>query len=267
MASQDLKEVLTKAVALILRPLVRLWIKKGYSYKEFEEVIRWVFVNVTEFDFKIDNKKQTDSRISVVTGLTRHQVHHYRSIDLEKSAENAKSNRSTRVITGWMSDAKYLNKKKPIELNLNEQEPSFISLVKDSGGDISYKAVLDELKERGSVTVKGDSVLLNSSGFVPEGNEAAIIEIIGHDAASLVDTLEHNLNADKEYKWYQKKVCYNKIPATWLVNFRKLSAEKANALLEDLNKDLNVSPEASDDEMSYEAGIGIYYFQKEDDDE
>ena len=268
MSSNHLKEVLTKAVAKILRPMVRLWIKNGFSYKEFEEVIRWVFVNVTEFDFKIDNKKQTDSRISVVTGLTRHQVHHYRSIDLEHSAENAKSNRSTRVLTGWLSDAKYTdNKKKPLELNVDENEPSFVSLVKNYGGDISPKAVLDELRERKSVTVKGDKVSLDTAGYVPDGNEAAIIEIIGHDAAALVDTLEHNLNADKEHKWYQKKVCYGKIPAAWLVNFKKLSAQKANALLEDLNKDLSEAPEASDDEMSYEAGIGIYYFQKDDEDE
>ena len=265
MASKDLKEVLTKAVALIVRPLVRLWIKKGYSYKEFEEVIRWVFVSVTEFDFQIENKKQTDSRISVVTGLTRHQVHHYRSINLEDSSENAKSNRSTRVITGWMSDEKYLIKKAPAELYLDERQPSFLSLVKEYGGDISYKAVLDELLERNSVTkTVEDKVSLSTSGFVPEGNEAAIIEIIGHDAASLVDTLEHNLNADKTHKWYQKKVCYNKIPATWLVNFKKLSAQKANALLEELNNDLSEAPEAKEDEMSYEAGIGIYYFEKAD---
>jgi len=266
LASKDLKEVLTKAVALVIRPLVRLWIKKGYSYKEFEEVVRWVFVSVTEFDFQIENKKQTDSRISVVTGLTRHQVHHYRSINLEESAENAKSNRSTRVITGWMSDKNFLVNKAPTELYLDEREPSFLSLVKEYGGDISYKAVLDELLERNSVSKIGDDkISLNSAGFVPEGNEAAIIEIIGHDAAALVDTLEHNLNADSDHKWYQKKVCYNKIPATWLVDFKKLSAQKANALLEELNSDLNEAPEASEDEQSYEAGIGIYYFQKDDD--
>lgn len=251
-----------------MRPLVRLWLKNGFSYKEFDEITRWLFVSVTERDFRIDQKKQTDSRISVVTGLTRHQVHQYRSIDLEQSAENAKANRSTRVLTGWLSDPRYQNNKKPAFLNLTEEEPSFLSLVKNYGGDISYKAVLDELLERNSVSkIEDDKVKLNSHGYIPSGNEAAIIEIIGHDATALIDTLEHNLNADKENKWYQKKVCYTKIPATWLVNFKKLSADKANQLLEELNSELSQSPEAKDDEQGYEAGIGIYYFEKEDDED
>lgn len=55
-----MRQTLTKALALILRPLIRLWVKKGFSYNAFERVMRWVFVNGRRIDASRLNDVQLD---------------------------------------------------------------------------------------------------------------------------------------------------------------------------------------------------------------
>lgn len=260
-----LKKTLTKAVARIMKPIVKLWLKKGMSYKAFEEVIRWTFVSVAKENFALEGKKITDSRISVITGLTRHQAHHYRTVSLEESPEKAKSNRSTRVLTGWLTDPKYRGKELKIEGGIY----NFTSLVKKYGGDISYKAVLDDLLHQGSVEqTKSGSLHLVTRGHIPDQDESAIIEIVGHDISTLIATLEHNLNSEKGQKFFQKKVCYDNIPKSFLPTFKKLSGEKGQALLEELNEILaNAQDETVDKESQMKTGMGVYYFEDKPDDD
>ena len=262
-----LQKTLTKALALILRPLVRLWMKKGYSFRAFEEIIRWVFVSVAVEDFPINGKKQTDSRISVITGLTRHQVNHYRSINLEQSPDGAKSNRSTRVLTGWASDEEFINEQgEPAVLRVTQGKSSFQSLVKKYGGDISHKAVLDELLLSKCVECsEKDEVTLISHGYVPREDETALIEIIGRDASTLLGTLEHNLGAEGENTYFQKKVLYNRISTDHIPDFKDVSSERAQKLLEELNKEMKGyrKVEEGDEAPHVQLGMGVYYFERE----
>lgn len=265
MTKPDLKPILANAVAAIMRPLIRFWMKKGYSFQAFEEIIRWLFVDIAEKDFQLPDKKQTDSRISVVTGLTRHQVKHYRSIPLEDSPEKAKSNRSTRVLTGWMSNEKYHDDNGPKVLDIESGENNFGDLVSEFGGDISPKAVLDDLVHQNQVEyVDKTRVKLVAKGYVPTKDEKAIIEIFGHDAAALIETLDYNLNSEDGTTRFQKKVCYDNIPTEFIDEFKKLSGKKAQKLLEELNEVLS-KKQTSDDknENSRKLGMGIYYFEQD----
>lgn len=264
-----LRQTLTKAIALILRPLIRLWVKKGFSYNAFERVMRWVFVDVIDKEFRLAGRKQTDSRIAVISGLTRHQVCHLRSINLEESPEEAKSNRATRVLTGWMSDPEYLDGEgEALALPLEgDVAPSFASLVKKYGGDISPRAVLDELVNQDSAVRTGDSgVKLATRGYVPTNDESAIIEIFGYDAAALISTLEHNLGSEPGKKRFQKKVCYENIPAGYAEQFRVKAGKKAQKLLEELNDSLSRAYEKKPEPRKdyREVGMGIYYFEKDE---
>lgn len=265
MTDSNLQPVLAKAIAMVVRPLIKFWLKKGFSYQAFDEIMRWLFVDVTEENFKLKEKKLTDSRISVITGLTRHQVKHYRSIALEESPEKAKSNRSTRVITGWMVDKEFQSNGEPKELDINGGQPSFADLVKKYGGDISPKAVLDELAHSGQVEYSGKTTIrLLTKGYIPNDDEAALFEIMGYDTSVLLNTLEYNLLGEQDDKYFQKKVCYDNIKKENIEGFKQLSGKRAQVLLEELNENLS---ELSDDERDkdedyHQVGLGIYYFQK-----
>ena len=66
----SLPEKLTRAAIRILKPLVRVLLRNGLSHAEFSEIARRVFVEVGFEDFEIDRRKQTVSRVAVLTGLS-----------------------------------------------------------------------------------------------------------------------------------------------------------------------------------------------------
>ena len=65
-------------VARLLRPLVRLLIKSGVTFPALCDLLRELYVNVAEYDFALPDKSQTDSRVSLLTGIHRKEVRRLR---------------------------------------------------------------------------------------------------------------------------------------------------------------------------------------------
>src|SRR5262245_97308 len=70
---------LVGAVRRLLRPLVRLLIGKGVGLPLLTSLLKEVYVAVAEQDFPVGGKKQTDSRISLLTGVHRKDVKRLRN--------------------------------------------------------------------------------------------------------------------------------------------------------------------------------------------
>ena len=70
----NLRQALNQAVVQLLRPLVKVLLRHGVAYDEFAELARRTYVDVAERDFTLHGRKQTASRISVITGLNRKEV-------------------------------------------------------------------------------------------------------------------------------------------------------------------------------------------------
>ena len=67
----DLQKGLLAAYRRLLRPLVRILIRNGIAFGEFADIAKEVYVDVAATDFKVPHKKMSQSRISILTGLTR----------------------------------------------------------------------------------------------------------------------------------------------------------------------------------------------------
>ena len=67
-------QALSAALVRMLRPLVRLLLRRGVSFKAFSDLLRWLYVDVAIEEFGLSGRKQSVSRVSVVTGLTRKEV-------------------------------------------------------------------------------------------------------------------------------------------------------------------------------------------------
>ena len=77
--------VLVSAVRRVLRPLIRLAIHYGLTYPALAEMLKSVYVEVADREFQLDGKPQTDSRVSMLTGVHRKDVKRLRS---ESSVES-----------------------------------------------------------------------------------------------------------------------------------------------------------------------------------
>jgi len=267
--ANNIKKYLTTSVVKLLRPLVRILLRYGISYGEFAEMARWVFVNVAERDFGIVGKKQTISRISVITGLNRKDVTRLTKTNIyEDKTASGVINRAGRVIGGWVKDQGFHDHKGvPAALPLEGGEQSFTELVKLYSGDMPVRAVLDELLRIEAVKKNEDNtVSLLTRAYIPKDIDVEKIAILGADAADLMSTIDNNLG-EQGQPFFQRKVVYDNIPSEAVADFRETSAaegqlllEKLDVLLSDQDRDCNPVIKGSGRKR---LGVGVYYFEED----
>lgn len=166
------KQRMLTALQRVLKPLIRLALSQGINYQMLLETLKVVFVQVAEEDFKLNDREQTDSRISLLTGLHRKDVHRLR--DQPESTLNQSSlvTLGSQLVGLWISDADFLDPEgnpKPIARLASEGgDLSFERLVARVSKDIRARPVLDEWVRVGVVHIdENDFVHLNSDAFVP----------------------------------------------------------------------------------------------------
>jgi hypothetical protein len=238
------------------------------SYKTFSDLAKWVYVDVASNEFAIEGRKQSTSRISVVTGLSRKEV--TRVLNLTRPDDRSsteKYNRAARVIAAWRRESAFLDADgKPAPLPMTGPGASFGELVRKFSGDIPVRAILDELIHIGAVKQLADGrVYLITRAYLPQHSEAGKLHILGTDVAHLIATIDHNLQHSPADPFFQRKVAYDNLPDEVLSDFRKLSAKKAQKLLENLDQflaahDRDATPSVKGSGRNH-AGLGIYYFE------
>jgi len=262
-------QALSAAVLRLIRPLVRILLRNGVSYSSFADLAKWVYVDVAMREFGVEGRKQSISRVSIITGLSRKEV--ARVCQLPKPDDRASSesyNRAARVIAGWRRDPDFCDDNgEPAVLPMTDEGISFGELVKRFSGDVPARAILDELiRVRAVEPLKDGRVRLLARAYIPEGSEADKLNILGTDVGYLVATIDHNLRPDTSGPFFQRKVAYDNLPDEVLPKFRELTGEKAQALLERLDRwlakrDRDVTPSVGGTGRN-RAGIGIYYFEE-----
>jgi hypothetical protein len=152
--AESVKDHLRQALALMLKPLVRLMIAQGITHAEFAETTKEVYVETALRHFE-GAGRVNKSRIAILTGLTRKEVKNVIDRTLEEVQQDKTYSRPERVLTGWFSDPRYTGPYGiPLELPYEAPQPdspSFIKLVKQYSGDMAPRQMLNELLVSGSV--------------------------------------------------------------------------------------------------------------------
>ncbi|HWQ37924.1 MAG TPA: DUF6502 family protein [Burkholderiales bacterium] len=258
------------AVARLLRPLVRVLIRNGMSFKEFSDIAKRVYVEVGVQDFDIPGKKQTISRVAVLSGLSRKEVQRVLRERVRTDSQfRERYNRAARVVAGWVRDPDFVDSQgNPLPLSLDGEGPTFSRLVRRHSGDMPARAVRDELLRVGAIEALEDGrVRLLTRVYVPRTSDLDKLDILGADVADLIATIDHNLQHGVSDPRFQRKVMYDNLPQEAVARFRALGAEQAQRLLEDMDRwlaqhdrDTNPSVQGAGRKRT---GMGIYYFEED----
>jgi hypothetical protein len=267
--NEGILKPLSAAVLRLFRPLVRVLLRNGVSYRTFADFAKWVYVDVATKEFGIKGRKQSTSRVSVITGLSRKEVKRVRELPRpDDSASVERYNRAARVIAAWRRESKFNDAEgNAAPLLLEGTGATFSELVKRFSGDVPVRAILDELIRIGAVERLEDGrVSLIVRAYIPETSEADKLHILGTDVGYLISTIDYNLRDDPMGPIFQRKVAYDNLPNEVLPEFRELSAKRAQALLEKLDRwlaqrDRDVTPTVRGTGRN-RAGLGIYYFEE-----
>jgi hypothetical protein len=262
-------QALSTATLNLLRPLVRILLRNSVSHRTLTEWAKQAYVEVANAEFGIEGKKQTISRIAILTGLTRKEVQRLlqRPPDGEKSM-GEEYHRAARVITGWVRDPDFSDGSgHPLPLRMEAKHASFNELVKRYSGDIPIRAMLDELLRVGAVKeLKDGRICLLSRGYIPQKSTTEKLSILGTDTADLIATIDYNLYVKPSKPRFQRKVMYDNVPAEVAKEFQVLASAQAQELLEALDRwlshrDRDVNP-ASKGTGRVRVGLGVYHFEE-----
>lgn len=258
-------DVLTQAITKLLRPLIRMLLRNGIAHEALNEVIKKLYVEVAEKEFNIEGKKQSTSRISVLTGLSRKEVSRARtSKNLDLSTMTQQFNRAARVISGWIKDPNFQDKSgQPLELDSD----NFKMLVKQYSGDITAVAIADELLRVGAVKqTRSGQLKLVEHAYIPSNDTAEKYRILGTDVSDLIQTIDHNILTEPSSAFFQRKVSYDAIHQDSMPFLKSEISSQAQICLENMNELLAKHDSDTNKDLKVKGnrriGVGIYYFEE-----
>jgi len=268
--------VIHTALHTLLRPLIRLLLRNGIAYGSFTEIVKQSYVDIAshEQEFCFKQKKQSDSRIAILTGLTRKEVKAVKqslSVDSDAIASvlSARYNRAARVIHGWVSDPQFQDGwGEPAMLIAEGEGASFQNLVKKYSGDVPVRSILDELLRVTTIEKLTDGRLkLLQHAYVPQSGELEKLQILGTDVGLLIQTIDHNLHDTQEKAYFQRKVAYDNLPEEALPMLQEMVANQGQQFLEQINSWLSQQDRDNNHQIKghgrKQAGVGVYFFEKD----
>jgi len=148
---QVLQELLVE-LAFVLLP-------RGMTPKRFDQLARSAFVRVAADISRLRNGRVNHSRVAAQTGLSRAEV---RKLLKEKTLlpGHLAQTPVERVLQGWRTDREFATRAgNPKRIRISGSGVSFARLVRRYGGDVTPRAVLEELRRLGAVIDSNGTVL------------------------------------------------------------------------------------------------------------
>lgn len=228
------------AMYRILKPLIRLALAKGVNFSMLQETLKSVFVQVAEEEFKLDNRGQTDSRISLLTGLHRKDVHRLRNQPETLIAQSGNASLGSQLVGLWVSHEDFIDedgKSKPLpRLASMGKKISFEHLVARVSKDIRARPVLDEWLRVGVVSVDdNDYICLNTDAFVPNVGFDEKLYFFQQNIHDHIAATAHNL-MNQTPPMLERCVYYDGLTPAAIIELKALAEEQGMVALKAVNK-------------------------------
>ena len=210
---------LIQALRHVMRPLVRLMLRKGITYTFFSDMLKGIFVEVADKEFRLDEKAPTDSRISLITGVHRKDVRRLRAVSDDDSDDlPAAISFGAHLVSTWMSTPPYCSMPgTPLPLPRLASvggERSFDGLVSHVSKDIRARVVLDEWLRLGIARVdEQDIVHLETRAFIPQKGFDEKVAYFSHNIHDHACAAVHNLT-DPGAAFFERSVHYDALCET-----------------------------------------------------
>lgn len=259
-------DALYRALRRLLQPLIRFLLTKGITYPAFTNLVKALYVQIAAEEFALEHKRQTDSRISMLTGIQRREVKRLTEETPREIAAPTNVSFGAQIVARWITDPTYLDRKgKPLPLARTEREGgelSFEALAASVSKDIRARPVLDEWLRLGAAHLDEDNrVHLNSTSFVPtKGFEEKAyyfgFNLHDHIAASVHNVLEEGP------PMLERTAYYDRLSTASVEKLRKLATDLgASAIQKIVGTAMRLeAQDATKTEANHRMTFGVYFY-------
>jgi len=268
-------KALLLALRRMLKPLVRMLMHFGIGYPYLTELLKSVFVEVAEQAFPPpDGKKQTDSRVNLLTGVHRKDVRRLRHDEPERSLPSRNVSLGAQLVACWLSDPDYVDTAgdpRPLQrFAKGANDASFETLVEMVGrGDIRAAVVLDELLRLDIVTNQNDIISLKTSAFIPQQSLEDKAFFFGKNLHDHTAAVCDNLIAAQSQQlspFIDRCVYYDGLTNASVNELRTLSEELTMQMLKAVNKRAHELQHGDQDQKDavQRMNLGVYFYHQID---
>ena len=260
---------LTKAVKQLLRPVVGLLLDNGLTYNWLTKILKRIFIDVAEEEFPLEGKPQTDSRISLVSGVHRRDVSRLRKEHGEQYEPPASIFLGPKLIAIWISESKFLDSNNsPAALPrrnsgvVPEGPGSFEELVTMVRTDVRPRAILDEMMRLGVAKMDdNDYVILQTDSFIPSTGVEEKMYFLGRNIHDHVAASRENVKSDTP-PFLERSVYYDQLSKESVEELSALSRESSMQVLQKLNKHARKlqQRDAKESKKKFRMNFGYYFF-------
>ena len=216
------------------------------------------------------NRKPSDSRVSLLTGIARRYVKEIRHRDTTSERQRIKISPIAKLVAEWITNPRFLGKTgDPMvlpRLKTKESKPSFEELANKINTDIRPRTLLDNLIERNLVEqTKEDSIRLLASAYKPDDK---MEDLIDHFAVHMQDHLAcstHNL-VHLNNPYFDRSAFHDKLSEKSVEKLNKLIENEGTNLLKKVyaNASILSVQDRIDGEVTMRYRLGIYAFSEEE---
>ncbi|WP_374545817.1 DUF6502 family protein [Rhodoblastus sp.] len=254
-------------VARILRPLVRLFIRCGMTFPALCDLLRELYVNVAEHDFALAGKEQTDSRVSLLTGIHRKEVRRLRGAGAPVRLVPASVSRSSMILARWIAAPEFTDEAgAPLPLRRAGDAgdgPTYEELVESVTRDVRPRAVLDEWLDRGIVAIdENGCIRLEEAAFAPRSGDDRQLYYFGRNLHDHVAAAVENVLAARP-PFFERAVHYENVSPEMATKMLALSREIAFEALQKVNREAQ-GEFAKDPGGSWRWNFGVYLYGEDE---
>jgi Family of unknown function (DUF6502) len=262
-----IKQHVLAACRHLLAPIARLLLRSGVTWDEFADLSKEVFVDVARRDYGIQGRPTNNSRVAMITGLSRREVTRVRDVLIgEVEAPESQSSRVAQVLSGWHVDPDFLDDGgQPVVLPANGERRSIEALLKRYAGDLPHGAFLKELQQLGLVEKSGnDGFRVIARDYLRGPADPDIVRQLGvalHDHGA---TLAHNVNTERtEPARFEGMASTPRLAPRYARAFAKFAGQRGQAFLEEVDAwlvrhEVKGSDKKGTDNHGVRVGMGVY---------
>lgn len=261
---------LLRSVYACLRPLARLLLRSGVTYKTFGEIAKLAFVDEALLEGDARGRLTNTSRVAVRTGLSRKEVR-----KISERASGAADGQAVRmdhfgpparVLDVWHSDNRFVDETGAAKvLPFDGDEVSFSGVVRTAGGDVPPGAVRAELLRASAILELPDgSLRAIKRYFVPGDFDEKAITILSGILFPMISGVEHNSNPNRATPGFFQRFAFANLPSEYRDEFRTWSREEATGFIELVNSHLNAATPMRDGSARNDdviSGMGVFFYE------
>ena len=261
--------LIANALKRVFRPFVKLMLANNLTYTFAIDVLKTLFVEVADQDFTIDNKRQTDSRISLMSGVHRKDVKRLR--ELQPDVEDVMPGNvslGSQLIALWNANPAFVDADglpKPLPRFASDNaDASFESMVRSLSTDIHPRAVLDEWLRLGVARLDEDNfVHLTTDMFIAQEGFDEKVYYFGHNLHDHASAAVSNVIGQRP-GFFERCVHYDQLSQQSLMAIADIAQKQGMKALRGVNK---IADEASmGDKSAKNANMrmtyGVYFYSE-----